>query len=177
MTISADTATVARTAVARTAGLLLVAGLALGTLVACGTDEATTEPDDTGAPSPSESQSPTGSPSDGEAAFTEVATFTDTRIKVREAGGATVPLASSADVKAWLAPAKAPASLIHDVQEAVEREPDKNLQGAVLWVGCDAPSDWTVVPVGDSYEVRVSPPKHQTQCLAPMTWLALVAVD
>lgn len=164
MNIFADTH-----AVARTTGLLLVATLALG---ACGTDsdEPTAEPTSTPTESPAES------PTDGEAAYTEVATFTDTRIKMREAGGETVPLASSADVKAWLAPAKAPASLIHDVQEAVEREPDKDLRGAVLWVGCDAPADWTIVPAGDSYEVRVTPPKQQTQCLAPMTWLALVAV-
>lgn len=147
---------------------LLVATLGLA---ACGSDA------DDKADAPGTTVTPTPSPtSDGEVAHTEVASFTDTRIKVREASGELVPLSSSDDVKAWLAPQQAPATLIQDVQKAVERTSDESLHGTVLWVGCDKPEDYSVVRTDGELEVRVSPPKQQSQCLAPMTWLALVSV-
>lgn len=151
---------------------LLVAALALGpALAACGSDT-----DDGPSARPSATPTPTTTPTtDGPVTFTEVATFTDTRIRADETGKLD-PLRTSADVSAWLQPLNAPAPLVQEVQEEVERHDDE-LLGTVLWVGCDEPESYSVVRTDGELEVRVSPPKQESQCVAPMTWLALVSVN
>ena len=163
---------------ARLLGSVLPALLLTGVLVACGDDDSGGVAQDPAPTSGTSSSAPSGGPSDGSVDFTLVTTFTQT-----EAGGqvsqVAVPLAAGDDVQAFTAQFET-AAMKARVQDEVAKAdvPDGMLlYGAVVAIGCDAP---TAVDVSlDSAGVVVTAqevPSPKQECFAPMTTVALVLV-
>lgn len=127
-------------------------------------------------PGTSTGTSPGGAPSPrvGDVDFTELAAFTETRLRMEE--GTATPLPSQEAVTRWL-PRRAPQRLVADVDAAAALVGDGVAPyGLVLAVGCDAPASYTLERVDGEIAVVVEKSLTTTQCVAPMTWLAVVGV-
>jgi hypothetical protein len=155
-------------------GSVLPALLLAGVLAACGDDSGGVARDT----SPTRSTGSSAAPADGAVTFELVTTLTET-----EAGGKVsqlaVPLAAGDDVQAFTAQFESDALRVR-VQDEVHNTDvpdDMLLYGAVVAIGCDAP---TAVDVSvDSAGVTVSAqkvPSPKLECFAPMTTVALVLV-
>ncbi len=157
--------------------LLLVTVVASG----CGDEESGTASDDstpTTSDSPTTSDTPTEDPDGGEVAFELVDLLTETA-----AGGAmsevAVPLGDDPAVQEFNAQFETDALRMR-VQDAVLETTvpdDMLLYGAVVAIGCDAPTDVSVV-TGESGVVITGHkvPSPHVECFAPMTTVALVLV-
>lgn len=164
-----------RLAIAALVGCLLLAGCA---------SEDSDEHDPGLQPAPEESVSPTPDPTPapgasptarvGDVDFTELAAFRQTQLRMEQ--GTVTPLGSEEAVRAWL-PADAPARLVRQVDEAAALVGDGvRPYGVVLAMGCDAPRGYTLERVDGELAVAVEKSLTSTQCLAPMTWLAVVGL-
>jgi len=174
--------------------LALAATLATG-LTACGDDDGksvagdptstapsptqtpTPTPSPTESPSPTQSESPTEDPSDGQVDFKLVYLITETA-----AGGGTgpaVPLAGDGALQQFNGQFETDA-MTHRVRDAVRQTdvPDGMLlYGAVVAVGCDAPTDVTVTADDAGVMINaVEVPNPMQECFAPMTTVALVLI-
>lgn len=126
----------------------------------------------TGSASPAPGAGPT--PRQGDVAFTELASFAETRLRM-EPGRATF-LTSRSAVTRWL-PDDARRALVNEVDAAAARVGDGiRPYGLVLAVGCDAPAGYSVAEVDGEVAVIVEKSPTTTQCLAPTTWLAVVGL-
>jgi len=156
--------------------LLLVAALG-----ACGDDEGGTASDDatpTPTASPTASDSPTKDSPGGEVDFELVQILTATAAG-GEVSEVAVPLGDDAAVQEFTAQFEAEV-LPAQVQDAVAQTevPDGMLlYGAVVAIGCDVPTEVSVV-AGDSGLVITADkvPSPQIECFAAMTSVALVLV-
>ena len=160
-------------AMRRTLGsLLLTTVLASSVLGGCGSEGGTGErAGDTGA-------SDAGA-SDGAVDFTEVAMVSATAAGGRPSERATV-LDDAAAVGAFSEQFRSPAmeqQLLKAVRGADVAE-GRTLVGAVVALGCDVPPGVTVRRTGDGLAITPLPvPSPLPECLAPVTSVALVAVD
>jgi hypothetical protein len=156
---------------------VLLLALPAGALSACG-DESGSVADD---PAPTASQDPSGStkgPSGEEVDFEVVAVLTETA-----AGGTTspagVPLGDQDAVLAFTEQFETDAlpTRIQDAVAGTEVPDDMLLYGAVVAIGCDTPTDLTVIDSGSGILIgaqQVADP--MPECFAPMTTVALVLV-
>jgi len=152
----------------------LVIALATG-LAACGDDDGESLADD---PTATSSDTPTKGGSGDAVDFELVDTITETA-----AGGsvsdAAVPLADDAAVLQFTSQFETDAmtAKIQDAVQSTDVPDGMLLYGAVVAVGCDAPSE-VLVTHGDSGLVvtAVEVPSPMQECFAPMTTVALVLV-
>ncbi len=157
--------------------LLVVALVASG----CGDEEPGSVSDEstpTASGSPSESDPPAEDPPGGEVEFELVETITETA-----AGGAmseaAVPLSDDTAVQEFNAQFETDTlpTRVQNVVNKTEVPDDMVLYGAVVAIGCDSPTDVSVV-AGDSGLVIIADkvPSPMIECFAPMTTVALVLV-
>ena len=155
--------------------MFLALSLLLAPLTGCGSES----PDEqAGDPTPAETS--TGAPSSSE----------------NPGEHEVLDLVSQSDVGGEVAPMAAPldsATTIADFSEQfdddrmrasistalVERGvPDgRTVVGAVVAIGCEAPTEVEVLSGPDGVEITAAPVKTDQQCLVPVTTVALVAVD
>ncbi len=159
----------------RVLGSVLPALLLASLLGACSDDEAGTVTED---PAPTASSTPTKG-STGEAVpFELVKMITETGAAGRvDSFGA--PLGDDVAVQQFISQFKTEA-MATQVQEAVQSTQvpnDKLLYGAVVALGCDAPTDVEVISTGSGLQITaVKVPSPQIECFAAMTTVALVLV-
>jgi hypothetical protein len=153
----------------------------------CGDDDAGDVADDptptasdsaTASDGPAASDSPTVSDTGAEVEFDLVETITETA-----AGGATsttaVPLTDDEAVRGFTSQfeREAMTTRIQDVVRATDVPDDMLLYGAVVAIGCDAPSEVSVTQAEAGLVITaLKVPTPMPECFAPMTTVALVLV-
>jgi hypothetical protein len=172
---------------------VLLVALPLSGLSACGDDEGGTVADDpasTASQDPSDGASDdstddTSDPSDDSGAETgqEVDHELVEMITETAAGGATspvaVPLGDDEAVQAFNQQFETDAmpTRVQDAVAATEVPDDMLLYGAVVSIGCDAPTDVTVTDSDSGLVITAMKVPHpQEECFAAMTTVALVLV-
>lgn len=180
-----------RSHVLRPAHLLLALGLA-GTLAlsACG-HENDEDPDTATDGGSSAGESPTGSPTDGSSPTAASEPWRLVTLKSgSNVGGKVGPPASvddTATVNQFLsqfgpADSSDPATrFVNGLQTAIDKAepgPDRGLAAAVVDVSCEPPKKVRVTGSGERLRVEaVKTGKNTTQCLVPITTVAVVEVD
>lgn len=167
----------------RSLGPVLAACLLAAVLAACGNDDSGDEARDPGPTGSTTSSTPTSdtpsdTPSDGTVDFELVTTVTET-----EAGGQVsqvgVPLAGDDDVQTFTAQFESDPMKARVQDEVAKTDvPDGMLlYGAVVAVGCDAPTAVNVTVEGAQVLITAQKvPSPLQECFAPMTTVALVLV-
>lgn len=163
----------------RSLGPVLAACLLAAVLAACGNDDSGDEARDPGPTgSTPTSETPSNTPSDGTVDFELVTTVTET-----EAGGQVsqvgVPLAGDDDVQTFTAQFESDPMKARVQDEVAKTDvPDGMLlYGAVVAVGCDAPTAVNVTVEGAQVLITAQKvPSPLQECFAPMTTVALVLV-
>lgn len=163
----------------RSLGPVLAACLLAAVLAACGNDDSRDEARDPGPTgSTPTSETPSNTPSDGTVDFELVTTVTET-----EAGGQVsqvgVPLAGDDDVQTFTAQFESDPMKARVQDEVAKTDvPDGMLlYGAVVAVGCDAPTAVNVTVEGAQVLITAQKvPSPLQECFAPMTTVALVLV-
>jgi hypothetical protein len=168
----------------RLLGSVLAVLLLAGPLAACGDDEgsgtATDEPTaTTDEPTATPSESPTKGGGTGDSVdFELVKMITETA-----AGGSTsetaVPLGDDDAVAQFTSQFENDAMTrqVQDAVEATDVADDERLYGAVVAIGCDAPTDVTVTSTDSGLVITaLKVPTPQQECFAAMTTVSLVLV-
>jgi hypothetical protein len=157
----------------------LLAALPLTALSACGDDAGGTATDDR---APTASRHPstdaTDEPSEGAVDFRLLRMLTETA-----AGGAVspvgVPLGDADAARAFNEQFETDAlpARIQELVETTHVPDDMLLYGAVVSIGCDAPTDVLVAHAGSEVAIVAQKVPHPLrECFAPMTTVALVLV-
>lgn len=160
----------------RLLGSVLPVLLLASPLAACGDDESGTVTDQ---PAPTASETPTKGGGVGESVDFELVTM----ITETAAGGSlsdtAVPLSDDAAVQQFSSQFENDA-MATQVQEAVQTADvadDELLYGAVVAIGCDAPTDVTVTSTDSGLVITaLKVPSPQQECFAAMTTVSLVLV-
>ncbi|NPD03738.1 hypothetical protein HN031_03450 [Nocardioides sp. zg-1308] len=187
----------------RTAALLAGLALAAG-LTACGSegDDTATDPaglsssptpSETATETPAQTESPTDEPTEstptdagGGAAATIPATGSAgvteaSLVSATEGGGATSTMAFALDGDQAVADfvtglgAGLPDTVAATVRDLAQQTPDATPYGAVVAVGCEAPTGVTIEAGEAGFEVVPQLPKATVQCLAPVTYVVVFA--
>lgn len=162
------------------AGVLLVGA-------GCGTDPEPDPSPDTAWGISSDTASPSGTPSrtpePEETGPEEMEHRVVAVVSVTNAGGTVtgvpVRLDDEAAVNTWTSQFSGE-GLREQVVAAVDkaREIDDQVAlGVVLSIGCEEPPDWVLLRDDEGLRVRVPKPAKTVQCLAPVTTVAVLAVD
>jgi hypothetical protein len=164
----------------RLLGSVLPTLLLVTALGACGDDEGGTATDD---PTPTASDSPTSAPPTKDTAgdeidFELVELITETAAGGESSEGA-VPLGDDTAVQEFTAQfgRDAMATRVQDAVAETDVPDDMLLYGAVVAIGCDAPTDVSVVASDTGLVITGDKvPSPHMECLAAMTTVALVLV-